>query len=278
MQATIHYIEKELNPIYPKTEIQSLTRILIESVTGWNYSEQLLNKNYELNEEKFKKIKSIVRRLKNYEPIQYILGETTFCDLTINVNPSVLIPRPETEELVQFILEKVTGNCSILDIGTGSGCIALALKSRLKTAKIYGTDISNKALQVARKNADNNNLDVNFFQADILLWENQKWNKFDVIISNPPYVRESEKMQMLPNVLEYEPAEALFVSDDDSLLFYRRITEFALKWLNEEGLLFFEINENLANEIYKLLKFFGFKNIELRDDINGKKRMIYGTI
>ncbi len=275
MQTTIQYIEKELNPFYPKTEVEGFTRLIIESVSGWNFTEQIINKSKVIESEKLVVVKSIVSRLKKYEPIQYILGETEFFGLKIKVAPAVLIPRPETEELVAFILEKVTDKkCTILDIGTGSGCIALALKHSLKVADVYGTDISEKALETAKFNANANKLNVAFFISDILYWKEKNWQNFDVIVSNPPYIRESEKEQMKANVLDYEPPEALFVSDSDALVFYRKIAQFAKKHLNKNGFLFFEINENLGTQTVELLEKSGFTKIELRNDINGKKRMI----
>ncbi len=278
MQKIIRYIEQELKSIYPKTEIQGFTRLIIEAVTGWGFSQQILNKNYQFDEVQKEKVKTIIDRLKKQEPIQYILGEIEFYGLKLSVNPSVLIPRPETEELVQFVLDKEIGkNVSILDIGTGSGCIALALKSRLSNSDVSGMDISEAALLVARENALKNKLDVEFFQADILNRETRKWKNYDVIVSNPPYVRESEKQQMHANVLNYEPASALFVHDDDPLIYYKKITEFARTNLNDNGFLFFEINGNLAIEMHNLFNSFEFKNIEIQKDINGKKRMICGT-
>lgn len=277
MQNTIRYIETELQSVYPKTEISGITRLIIESVTGWDFSQQILHKNNVLENSVTEKVAIIVERLRKHEPIQYILGETEFFDLKLQVNPSVLIPRPETEELVQLILTSdIKKDATILDIGTGSGCIALALKSGLKNARVYGTDISEQALNAAQLNAKINSLEVDFFQADILNWGKNKWQSYDVIVSNPPYVRESEKKQMNYNVLNYEPANALFVSDNDPLIFYRRICEFAQMHLVKNGVLFFEINENLDTEMTELLKSFKFKNIETRTDINGKKRMIYG--
>ncbi len=279
MQVTIQYIEKELKPFYPKTEIQALTRLIIEHVSGWDFTEQLLNKNKTIDKDNLQKIVAIINRLKKHEPIQYILGETEFYGLKIHVNPSVLIPRQETEELIQFVLEKNFKQDPVfLDIGTGSGCIALAIKNNLKNAAVHATDNSEEALNVARLNAERNNLDVTFFISDILYWENKKWNSYDLIVSNPPYVRISEKQQMKSNVLDYEPLSALFVPDNDALLFYRRITEFATKYLNKGGLLFFEINENLSEELVDLLSDFRFRQIELRADINGKKRMICSII
>ena len=210
------------------------------------------------------------------EPIQYIFGETDFLDFKIKVTPSVLIPRPETEELVHWIIEKrIPNNSRILDVGTGSGCIALALKKRLKNCNVFGVDISAEALEVARKNGKINKLHVDFFQADILKWEQIQWEKFDVIISNPPYVRLSEKLEMNNNVLLYEPEKALFVTNEDPLVFYRTIAAFANKYLNEDGKLYFEINEYLAFEMKNLMLGMGFNNVEIKKDINGKNRMIY---
>jgi release factor glutamine methyltransferase len=275
MNTTIQYIKKELAGLYPNTEIEGFTRIIFEAVFGWNFTEQVVKKNEKIQEADFVKIKEIVLRLKYFEPVQYILGETEFYGLKLKVNPSVLIPRPETEELVDWIVKSnFKQNCTILDIGTGSGCIALAMKNRLKRAVVSGMDISEKALEIARQNAIINGLEVNFFQADILGWEHTKWDKFDVIVSNPPYIRESEKAKIHANVLDYEPGSALFVSDNDPLVFYRSIGVFAKKHLARDGRLFFEINENLGMEMKTLLLKIGFCNIEIRKDINGKNRMV----
>ena len=275
MQATIQYIKKELADLYPKTEVQSFIQLLLESVCGWDYTAQILNKNEPVGELNFNKIKQAVLRLKEFEPIQYILGETEFMDLTLEVNSAVLIPRPETEELVNWIIESNNLNTPhILDIGTGSGCIPLALKDGIKDADISGVDISERALEVARKNALRNKFDVHFFEVDILNWEDYNWNVFDVIVSNPPYVREIEKQKMETNVLKYEPQNALFISNEKPLIFYERIAEFAKKHLSYNGKLYFEINEYLSAEMYNLLKYKGFADIELKRDINNKNRMI----
>ncbi len=275
MQATIQYIKKELAELYPESEIISFTRLLLESVYGWDYTTQILNKNEIVGESEFREIENVVSRLKQFEPIQYILGETEFMDLKLKVNRSVLIPRPETEELVNWIIETNSlDSPRILDIGTGSGCIPLALKSIIKNAKISAVDISEKALEVAKQNAVKNNLDVHFFETDILNWENLNWDLFDVIVSNPPYVREIEKQKMHTNVLKYEPENALFVSNENPLIFYERIAEFAHKYLVKNGKLFFEINKYLSDEMYNLLEHNGFEDIKLRKDINGKMRMI----
>jgi release factor glutamine methyltransferase len=275
MNSIIQYIKKELAGFYPITEIEGFSRIIFETVCGWGFTEQIVKKHEKISVADYEEIKNIVLRLKNLEPIQYILGETEFLGLKLKVNPSVLIPRPETEELVQWIIQSnLPEDSRILDIGTGSGCIALALKNKLKNPGVFGVDISENALEVARQNALKNNLKVHFFQADILEWELFNWENYDAIVSNPPYIRESEKTQMHTNVLEYEPGNALFVTDHNPLVFYRSISAFALKHLTKEGKLFFEINENLGSETNEMLLDFGFRDIEIRKDINGKNRMI----
>jgi release factor glutamine methyltransferase len=276
MQATIQYIEKELADHYPKLEVQGFVRLIFESVCGWNYSEQILKRNEKVNSLEIARVKEIVQGLKTFEPIQYILGETEFYGLNLKVTPSVLIPRPETEELVQWLIEKNSFDAPrILDIGTGSACIALGIKSQISNSNIFGVDISDKALEIAKINSVQNNLDVNFFQSDILNWENYNWGSYDIIVSNPPYVREIEKLEMQPNVLKYEPENALFVSNENALIFYNRIADFAQSYLVSNGNLFFEINEYLGEEMCNLLKLKGFVDIELKKDINNKNRMLF---
>jgi release factor glutamine methyltransferase len=275
MKATIQYINSELAGLYPVSEIEGFTRIIFEAVYGWSFTEQIVKRHEKISATDFEKIEAIILRLKKYEPIQYIFGETEFYGLKLKVNPSVLIPRPETEELIQWITKSnFHRNSIILDIGTGSGCIALALKSQLKDAEVFGIDISENAVQVARQNATKNKLEVDFFQADILIWNEFEWKNFDIIVSNPPYIRESEKLQMHPNVLNFEPENALFVTDADPLIFYKSIAAFAKKHLTKSGMLFFEINENMGLEINEMLVNFGFYDIEIRKDINGKNRMV----
>jgi release factor glutamine methyltransferase len=275
MKAVIQYIEKELEGLYPGTEIQGLTRLILENVFRLNYTGLVLRKDEPIHSAQKKQIEKIVQRLKNFEPVQHILGETEFYGLKIRVNPSVLIPRPETEELVNWIVETgLPGNPKIADIGTGSGCIALALKKQMDNASILAVDISEKAIQTAEINSNLNRLDVDFFQADILNWEKYEWDSFDLIVSNPPYVREMEKVKMQPNVLNYEPQMALFVPDDDPLIFYRKIASFAKKYLQKNGWLYFEINENLGNEMTLLIQNLGFRKTEVKKDINGKVRML----
>lgn len=275
MKATIQYIRQELSSLYPENEIKSFVRLILEHTCGMDYTAMILKKDEVLDSPSVKLIAEIVQRLKKMEPVQYILGETGFLDLKLKVTPSVLIPRPETEELVLWIAESgLPRSFSLLDIGTGSGCIALVLKRQFPDAVISALDFSEEILETAKENAAMNNLQVIFFQADILRWEDYVWGNFDVIVSNPPYVRESEKAEMQPNVLNYEPGKALFVPDSDPLLFYRRIAGFAQRQLNENGLIFFEINENLADETVELLENSGFCEVELKKDLSGKQRMV----
>lgn len=275
MEATIQYIEKELAGLYPKTEIKAFVRLILEHVFGLSYTDQVLQRRKKADEPLKKSVVEVVERLKAFEPIQYILGETEFFGMKLKVNPAVLIPRPETEELISWVLEQRTEeNPAVLDVGTGSGCIALALKKSFNGAEVWAVDFSQQALQIARENGRKNSLDVNFFQADILSWENYEWRNFSLIVSNPPYVRESEKGVMSDNVLKYEPETALFVPDSDPLLFYRRIAEFAQRHLEENGWLYFEINEAFGNETHRLLENAGFCSVETKHDLSGKARMI----
>ena len=219
-----------------------------------------------------------VKDLLKNKPIQYIIGETEFCDLKFKVNENVLIPRPETSELVYKIVErqktKDKRQLSILDIGTGSGCIAISLAKNIPGSKVHALDISEKALEVAKENAINNNVDVTFINDDILSLKNNIETKFDIIVSNPPYVRELEKAEMRDNVLNWEPHNALFVSDNDPLIFYRNILEFAQTHLNENGEIWFEINEYLGKEMTVLCKEYGFSDIEIFKDFRGKERVV----
>lgn len=275
MRSTIQYINNELEGLYPAIEILSFARLIIETVYGLSYTDQVLFKDKILPENKKKEVKQIVDRLKAFEPIQYILGKTVFYGLQLKVAKGVLIPRPETEELVDRIKKlQLNPQSRILDVGTGSGCIALSLKKAYPQANIEGIDVSEKALTIAKANARINKLDVEFKLQDISKWQATKWNKYDAIVSNPPYVRELEKQAMNANVLDYEPKTALFVSNDDPLVFYHVIAEFAQVNLKNGGYLFFEINEYLGNETCELLKVYGYKDVELFQDLNKKDRMV----
>ncbi|WP_100612394.1 peptide chain release factor N(5)-glutamine methyltransferase [Confluentibacter lentus] len=273
-----HIFHEELDAIYDKHEVDSFFFILLEYY--YNITRIKLAMNPELISDNSEKLFNALERLKNQEPIQYIIGNTEFFGLPFKVNQHVLIPRSETEELVDWILTShprpKAQDLTILDIGTGSGCIAISLAKNLQNADVCAIDISKEALKVARQNAELNDVKIEFIEADILLTESISDLKFDVIVSNPPYVRELEKKQMKPNVLNNEPHLALFVEDENPLQFYKAITKFALNNLKDNGMLFFEINEYLGNDMIQLLKDYHFKNIELKQDIFKKDRMIKG--
>lgn len=266
---------QQLKEIYIENEIDSLFFIALEYVTSISKIEYILQKEEEISEEKLIELKFILEELTKNKPIQYITKNAYFYGLNFYVNEKVLIPRQETNELVNWVLMSVTHSkpIKILDIGTGSGCIAITLKKNLPLSEVFAIDISNEAIQVAQKNANNNEVEINFLQKNILEINDLKSN-FDIIISNPPYVRELEKLEMAPNVLDNEPHLALFVPDNNPLLFYEKITEIALKNLTEDGMLFFEINQYLSAETKKMIENKGFKNVTLRKDLQENYRMI----
>ena len=266
-------IESELSTFYPQGELKALVRLLLFEVAGWEPTDLLTHPEWMLTPAQQAKIDDTVARLKRYEPIQYIVGHTDFCGAQISVDKNVLIPRPETAELVDLVEKNVPKNTRLLDIGTGSGCIAIALAKRLPEAHITAYDISGDALKLARKNAEQNGVKINFEKIDILNAPaiNQK---FDAIVSNPPYVMQREKSQMQPNVLDYEPALALFVADDNPLIFYDRIADFAKTNLTDGGKLFFEINHLLAHETAELMLKKGFSSAELVKDSFEKERFL----
>ena len=277
MQTAIKRIKSELEGLYHETEIRSFSQLMIEKVTGFSRTEIIVNKNTLFSDEQHQEIESFIKKLKNFIPIQYILGETEFYGLTFNVNESVLIPRPETEELVDWIRTENdrSATLNILDIGTGSGCIAISLKQEFTNAIVDAFDISDEALITAQNNANRNNLEVNFSKVDILNAPDFE-TKWDIIVSNPPYVLENEKAEILPNVLDNEPHLALFVPDNDPLLFYRSISQLALRQLKPGGKLYFEINRQYGKATMDLLVELDFTDIELRKDISGNDRMIRG--
>ncbi len=270
------HFKKELSGIYPTEEIQSFFEILSEKYLGLKKIEVVLYSGMKISEDDSEKFQNALYRLKKHEPIQYIIGETEFYGLPFKVNKHTLIPRPETEELVNWILNgsdfKIQDS-ELLDIGTGSGCIAISLAKNLQNMQVSALDISEEALKIAMENAALNNVNINFFQTDILKTRNLPMC-YDIIVSNPPYVRELEKNEMQKNVLDFEPALALFVENEDPLLFYRKISQLAKNHLKPYGKLFFEINEYLSNELISLLKSEGFQNIEIKKDIFGKDRML----
>ncbi len=278
MQASINDIRKELNGLYPPEEIESFIRIIFSKLKQYTLTDFVLKQDEVLAEKEKDQIKNIVIRLKKREPIQYVLGETEFYGLPFRVKPGVLIPRPETEELVDWVLRKLRKKeaLRILDVGTGSGCIAISLKKECPKAHIMACDNSEEALKVGQMNAGLNQTEIAFFHLNILnpLLPNS-FPKIDILISNPPYVTESEKADMNDNVLKYEPARALFVPDHDPLLYYRALAIFGKNYLNHGGRLFWEINEAFAKECRALLKENGFSNVRLKKDLQGKDRMMF---
>jgi release factor glutamine methyltransferase len=271
---------QQINGVYDINETEAITLLVIAEVTGMSRASIKAFPERELTTEQSERIKYILTELKTGKPVQYIFGVTEFYGLPFKVNSYVLIPRPETEELVKWILEgerlEVKGErFSLLDIGTGSGCIAISLKKNLRDADVSAIDISEGALQTAKENAVLNEVNVNFIQADILnINPTNEGVQYAVIVSNPPYVTLDDKKQMHSNVTDFEPHTALFVPEHDPLIFYRAIADFALNNLIAGGLLYFEINENLGKETVELLADKGFKNIELKKDMSGRDRMI----
>ncbi len=272
----------ELDPLFPKEEVDSFFYLVIDHYLGLERFVLAVQPNLVVSKENEEPLFYALAQLKLERPVQYILGKAHFCELGFRVDENVLIPRPETEELVYWVLKEVQKRSfreglRILDIGTGSGCIAISLAKNLPNAKVYALDISKKALRLAEQNAVDNGVDIVFLEADILSVEGIK-DEYDVIVSNPPYVRELEKLEMKNNVVAHEPGLALYVSDDDPLIFYKKITLFALSHLKKNGILFFEINQYLGEEMKQLLEANNFSEIELRRDIFGNDRMLKGCL
>lgn len=276
-QAT-RYLITQLTELYPENEIRNFAKLIFENLCGYSKTEWFTNQNTILHEETTLRFLQMANQLKLGKPLQYILEQAWFMDMPFKVSPAVLIPRPETEELVEWILsENQINNPSILDIGTGSGCIAISLRKALPQSTVEAWDVSKEALQIAQGNSSDLNCLVKFRQIDILSFDTTETEKFDIMVSNPPYVRELEKSAMHLNVLDHEPHLALFVPNHDALVFYRTIAGLAAKMLKEGGFLYFEINENLGSEMIEMLTEKGFTNIELRKDLNGKDRMMKAT-
>ena len=276
MKEQIDHITNQLLDIYPQDEAHALAWWVVEESTGLSRNEILWGCKDTKN---IPNLQAIIERLRQFEPIQYIFGHTLWNGLDLLVTPDTLIPRPETAELVDQIVRSfqtvkdIKEPLRLLDIGTGTGCIAIALKHAFPHWEITAVDVSEKALEIARQNANKNNAQVNFVKCDILSDEISRLGTFDIIVSNPPYICENEKNEMRANVLDYEPSTALFVPDDNPLLFYRRIASMALC-----KHLFFEINEHYAVEMHELLKQNGFVDIQLTNDIYGKPRIIQGRL
>ena len=282
------YFNKTLKKLYPTSEIDTFLFLLLEEYLNFKRIDVVLKSNFKISPEDLILLKSSTKLLEQEIPIQYILGKTEFYGFPFILNEHVLIPRPETEELITSILEKVLKTktfhtnakekqLKILDIGTGSGCIPISLKKSLPFAEITAIDVSNEALTIAKKNTVLNKVDINLTQQDIL--KTTSLNQlYDIIVSNPPYVRESEKKEIKNNVLNNEPHMALFVEDNNPLVFYNKIAELAKNHLSENGTLFFEINQYLGKETVELIKLKGFNKIQLKKDIFGRDRIIIASL
>jgi len=286
-----NYFNETLKTIYPITEIDSFFFLLLEEYLGFRRVDIVLKSDFKITQETLNLLQSATKQLEQEVPLQYIIGKTEFYGLPFVVNKHVLIPRPETEELVAWVVSESsrfktfntstkqtteTKQLKILDIGTGSGCIPISLKKQLPFAKISAIDISKEALTVAKKNAVLNNVDIHFILQDILKTVALDQH-YDIIISNPPYVRELEKKELKNNVLKNEPHVALFVENDNPLIFYAKIAELAKKYLNKNGLLFFEINQYLGTETIDLINKKGLKNIQLKKDMFGNDRIVVAS-
>lgn len=293
MQNNVAKLKQSLTPLYDSREVKAIISLLMEEVCGISRVDMIMNPDRILDEKTSAKLDEIASRLAAGEPVQQVLGYEYFLGRKFEVNPDVLIPRPETAELVEWIVKDCglwTVDCefsgtnhpssTILDIGTGSGCIAISLAALINNSRVFGIDLSTGALITARRNAQNLKIsNVEFLQKDILGSQNESFehpdvDNFDIIVSNPPYIKEQEKAEMSANVLEHEPHMALFVPDDDPLLFYRAIANFGLRNLRRGGRLYFEINAALGPETCSLLEKIGYRNVILKKDINGRDRMI----
>lgn len=275
MHITPSFLREHLSKSYEPQEANGLARIIFCDIIGQSNVDYYLCKDIDLSGNEEEKVKSILQRLEKYEPIQYIEGKKYFSGREFFVRQGVLIPRPETEELVELAAQACKPNAKILDIGTGSGCIAISLSKKLPEAEVHAWDISEVALEVAKQNNEQLSASVHFEQHDILTFQATGEEAFDLIISNPPYIAESEKAEMEPNVLAWEPSIALFVPDNDPLLFYRRIGELALRMLTPNGKLFFEINRAYGDATKQLLCNQGYKNIHIQKDLSGNDRFVY---
>lgn len=269
----------QLFELYDDRESANIADWVIEHITGFKRIDRITNKQFPLNTSQQELLKTYTEQLLQHKPVQYVLHEAWFSGMKFFVDKNVLIPRPETEELVEWVVlesqKSKSKSQKILDIGTGSGCIPIALKKRLPDFDLYALDVSQGALSVAEKNASALNAAISFYEINIL--NKASWDqlpKFDIIVSNPPYIKQSEEKEMRGNVLQHEPHLALFVPDEDGLLFYKAIAEFGLQHLNKGGQLFFEINEMLGNEVRLLLEKFGYSNVEVKRDMQGKDRMV----
>ncbi|EDM38395.1 putative protoporphyrinogen oxidase [Pedobacter sp. BAL39] len=277
----LQHFNEMLADLYEEEEVTAIFYVCIEHVSGLNRMDVRMNWERILLDQEEQRYSEIATAMTKGRPVQHVLGETTFYGFSIQVSPDVLIPRPETEELVDWILTTLrsdfqqapeTGPLRVIDFGTGSGCIPIAIKKHIAEAVVEAVDISQTALKVAKHNALMNNAEIRFIQADMCNYKTEQ--KYDLMVSNPPYIKNLERIEMHKNVLEHEPHLALFVPDERPLLFYEALADLAAKSLNEQGYLFFEINEHLAQETIDMLASKSFKTIELRKDMQGKDRML----
>lgn len=284
MQNTINKLKQSLSPLYDSREMKAIIALLLEEVCGLSRLDMLMNPNIVLSEEKSEILSCYAEMLAEGVPVQQVLGYEYFLGRRFEVNPDVLIPRPETAELVDWIVSEAPIGVNVLDVGTGSGCIAISLAALINNSRVFAYDLSTKALKTAILNAERLNIsNVTFVHKDILESQNERFehpnvDNFDIIVSNPPYIMHKEKSEMSANVLDYEPHLALFVPDSDPLLFYRAIGNYGLKNLRHGGRLYFEINAALGRETCQLLESLGYRDIILRKDLNGLDRMISATL
>ncbi len=275
MIPSVHEFIKEMGTLYDESETKALYYEILQTILQCNKTTLLVEGDRLMDSNKLNEFHQIVERLKTGEPLQYILGVCSFCNYDFKVTPDVLIPRPETEELVDWIYTDNMGKekLTLLDIGTGSGCIAISIKKKIPTAEVSAMDISSNALSIATENASLNDASIRFYNDSILQPVND-YPLYDIIVSNPPYIMEKEKTDMHTNVLHHEPSLALFVDDNDPLLFYRKIAEFGQTHLSCNGLLYFEINSLLAQETKNLLYAYNYTDVIIKKDMNDKNRMI----
>jgi release factor glutamine methyltransferase len=277
LKSAKHYFDDRLQSHFSTSELKSMWTQIICKRLNWTSSDLLLNQNERLSESDLLYVRRFVKGLLAKEPFQYIIGETEFYGLTILCDSRALIPRPETEELVQWVIESVKEPKRIVDLCSGTGCISLALKSRFPTAHVQAIDFSDEALKLSEENAKKLKLDIEIIHENVLDFSHAFISNnanFDVIVSNPPYIPNKEKSMLSKHVIEHEPAMALFVEDSDPIIFYKEIIKFAEMNLQRGGLLFFELHESYGNEVLEFIQLFDFEEIEIRPDLQGKSRMM----
>lgn len=274
MNKIVAYIRSRLQPYYTAEEVSALSRIVCCDLLGQAPTDYYMGKDIVLSSKKEQELEDILQRLSRFEPLQYIEGRTLFLGREFWVAPGVLIPRPETEELVELMLKEIPADARILDVGTGNGCIAISLAKELPDALVTAWDVSPEALSVARANARKLQADVRFVECDVLACQVDEVGLYDVIVSNPPYVTEAEKADMEPNVLQWEPSLALFVPDDDPLRFYRRIAVLGRDMLADGGRLYFEINRAYGREMVEMLRTMGYVGVRVEKDLSQNDRFV----